>query len=302
MNISKLIQENKIDKEQHAIFDYKFQTTMRNAPWYEWLDKPGFFEVLDEYIVTIDKWIHSTKRNTIKGLENYPIKDMIIGTTQAFDEAYFEFKGKKLRIFRGEYGYHTRIFGSYPLDDENGEYLGLNENEWVILSHPFSGTGDEHPHLYRMLDDALEKNVPVLIDCAWLGTCTDINFDFTHPAITYVCFSLSKGTGMGHLRNGIRYSRKRNEGIINFQNDYNHLLLVTAQLGINQMKNISPDFIPDKYYEAYLKVCEDLGVQPTKCAHIAIAPSGEPWDDFINGLYNKIGIRQLVKEKFKELK
>ena len=305
IEIKDLIRSNHISKDQHAIYDYKFQTNMRDAPWYKWLNKPGYFECKDEYITEIHKWIHSTELNTIKGLENYPIRDMIIGTTQAFDEAYYEFKGKTLRIFRGEYGYHKRIFGENNteyLDSETGDYIGLNKNDWVILSQPFCGTGEECEHLYTMLDDALEKNVPVLIDCAWLGTCKDINFDFRHPAITYVCFSISKGIGLGNMRSGIRYSRKRNEGIINFQNDYNHLVLISAQIGIHQMKTFSPDFIPNKYYNAYIEVCKDLDVKSTKCMHMAIAPFGEYWNEFINGRLNKIGIRKLVKEKYKCLR
>jgi len=119
MIIKELIKKDLLTKNQRAIYDYKFQINMRDAPWYEWLDKSGYFECRDEYINTIDTWIKSTKLNTISGLENFKYKDMVAGTTQVFDEAYFEYSNKRLRIFRGEYGYHQRVFKNIEFLDNN---------------------------------------------------------------------------------------------------------------------------------------------------------------------------------------
>ena len=48
--------------------------------------------------------------------------------------------------------------------------------------------------------------MPVVLDCAWYGTCYDLDFDVNHPAITEVSFSLSKGIGLGNMRTGVRFS------------------------------------------------------------------------------------------------
>ena len=84
--------------------------------------------------------------------------------------------------------------------DENGNYVPVEENDWVIISYPFCGNGDIPPHFDQLQDDCLKKNVPLLLDCAWFGTCRDINIDVNHPAITEVCFSLTKGIGLGNIR------------------------------------------------------------------------------------------------------
>lgn len=298
--INELIEKKLLTKEQRAIYDYKFQTNMRDAPWNEWLDQSGFFECKDEYLKEIDNWIKSTKNNSVDGLDNFPIKDLTVGTTQTFDEAYFLYSNKCLRIFRGEYTYHRRVFPNVEfLDDEEGNLKEIYPHDWIIISLPFCGIGNEHPLMNKVLDKAGELNIPVIVDCAWFGTCKDINFNFNHPAITHVCFSLTKGLGVGHLRSGIRYSRYNNNSIISQQNAYNHLVLVTAQIGLHQMKSFSPDFIIDKYYSSYLEICSKLNLHPTKCAHIALAPEGDPWDNFINdGLYRKVGMRQLVKDYY----
>lgn len=298
MDINDLYKKGLLTKDQKAIYDYKFQTNMRDAPWKEWLDQPGYFECRDEYIKKINDWIHSTKKNSIVGLDKYPVRDMTIGTTQVFDEAYYMYANKRLRVFRGEYTYHKRVFKNVEfLDNKNGELMGINGSDWIIISLPFCGIGDKHPLMNEVLNQAYMLQIPVIIDCAWFGTCRDIDFDFNHPGITHVCFSLTKGLGLGHLRSGIRYSKEDNDSIIRQQNNYNHLVLVTAQIGIYQMEKFTPDFITDKYYKSYLEVCNKLKLIPTKCAHIALAPEVDPWDDFIiDGLYRKVGLRQLVKD------
>ena len=119
MSIEKLIDNGLLSNKHQAIYDYKFQTNIRDAPWHEWLDKPGYFECKYEYISTIQKWIHSSTLNSITGLDKFEFKDMIIGTTQTFDEAYYEYANKKLRVFRGEYAYHKRAFANVSfLDNE----------------------------------------------------------------------------------------------------------------------------------------------------------------------------------------
>ncbi len=298
MTIKELVDKQLIAYNQKAIFDYKFQTNLRDAPWYEWLNKDHFFECRDDFLEATNKWIHSTKLNTISGLENFTIRDITIGTTQVFDEMYFNNAGKRLRTFRGEYSYHKRVFKNVEfLDDTNGDYLGLEENDWVIISYPFCGVGDIHKHMNTLLDEALEKNITLLVDCAWFGTCRDLDLDFNHPAIKTVCFSLTKGLGLGHLRCGVRYSKEDNDSIISNQNKYINLVMITAQTGLHQMKSFSPDFISNKYYESYLDVCETFGFHKTKCAHVALVDKGTGWDDFIyDELYIKVGLRKIVKE------
>jgi len=302
IDINELIEKGLISNRHAAIYDYKFQTNMRDAPWYNWLDKSGYFECKDEYLKTIHNWINSTSLNSVLELDRFKYRDLIVGTTQTFDEAYYEHASKRLRVFRGEYAYHSRAFRNISfLDSVNGNYLRLGKHEWVIISLPFCGDGTTHKHMNTMLDDALENNVPVVVDCAWFGTCRDMIFDFSHPAITSVSFSLSKGIGLGNMRSGIRYSNNENRNLpIAQQNLYNHLVLIAAQVGIHQMNTFSPDFTPSKYYEAYQHMCKKIDLIPTNCLHIAMAPEDNIWNQFlIDGIYRKIGIRNLVKEVYK---
>ena len=110
---------------------------------------------------------------------------------------------------------------------------------------------------------------PVLIDCAWYGTCYDMNIDLSLH-ITEVCFSLTKGLGIGNLRTGIRYSNydSNDSKPIRQQNDYNKPL---SRCGTNwytyDEKPI--DRIPDKYKQWQTDLCEGLGLT-ANCIHIGM--------------------------------
>ena len=296
-------------KNRHnAIFAPEFQKSLYDMPWQEYLTNPGFWECKEQFDEQIHNWIISTKENTISGLDKFNEHHIITGTTQAFDEAYWRYKDKRLRTYRGEYHYHRRILDlsydkwgfidtRYPNNDVAEP---IDKNDWVIISMPFCGNGSVAPFLLETLDMCLEKNVPVLIDCAWFGTCYDIDIDVSHPAIKEVCFSLSKSLGMGHSRIGIRYSNFV-DGPIAVTNDYNHLTLVMAKIGIHQMNNFTCDFIPNKYLQIHKDLCQEFNLTETNCMHLALGPRTELWEREFqdDDKYIKVGIRDAVKARRK---
>ena len=303
-----LIEKELISHKKHnAIYDYFFQTTLRDAPWYDWLDQPGYFEVADEYKERMTDWIVDNDFNTVHGLDNFKHRDLINGTTQAFDEAYYRYSGRRLRILRGEYAYHKRVVSDYVyLDEVYSDDLSMSqldgdnpikENDQVIISFPFCGTGGTPLGYHAILNDCLLKKVPVLIDCAWYGTCMDQHIDLTHPAISEVSFSLTKSTGTGNIRSGVRYSNYEDNLPIRQQNNYNHLVLGAAQVGIHVMKHIPSDWQVKNYRDFQVQLCRKLNIMPSPCMHIAIADGEEDWhkDFLMDQRHYKVGIRQALK-------
>ena len=307
LKYKKILKDNsKLFKHQHhAIFDPNFQKSLSELPWKEEFEAPGFWECKEKFLENIDAWIRTTKLNKIEGLDRFKQKHIIIGTTQALDESYFRYKDKRLRFYRGEYHYHRRILNEWEFIDTEYPHDDIQEpiqkNDWVIISMPFCGNGNQVPFLQETLDSCLEKDVPVLIDCAWYGTCYDITIDVNHPAIKEVCFSLSKSLGLGHSRIGIRYSNFL-DGTIAVTNDYNHLTLSMAHIANHQMNNFSCDFIPNKYLNWHKELCKEFKLFETKCMHIALGPHEFPWtfstSSFLDDeKYVKIGIREALKAR-----
>lgn len=298
----------KLDKDlfltKHAaIYDPKFQERLYNAPWKEWLGQSGYFDVKDEYLTDIHNWIHSSTELKIKNLDRFKYKDLIHGTTQAFDEAYYRYKERRLRTYRGEYAYHKRIQHRVFIDNKDGSYVPIEKNDWVIISLPFCGNGYQPPFLQELLNDCTKLDVPVLIDCAWFGTHSfdfdkslwEINIDY--PCIKEVCFSLSKGLGLGNMRSGIRYSNYDDNLPIRQQNDYNHLPLGLAQIGIWQMKEFTPDYIGNKYFRMRQLICATNDIRITPVMHIGLLDKDHPdYEHYlIDDVYSKVGIREAIK-------
>ena len=231
---------------------------------------------------------------------------IIVGTTQSFDESYFRYHNRRLRLFRGEYAYHRRCYKNHLWLDQpktgcfSGEWAEpLDSNDWIIVSHPFCGTGDEHPKLKELLGQCETKHIPVVLDCAWFGTCFNLCFDFDHPAITEISFSLSKGIGLGYMRTGLRFSNYpplENMPIAQ-QNSYKHLALSNCQIGIWQMKQFDPDWQARKYLKWYQQLCRKYNMLETKCLHISrLSLYNKYRDDFlIDESYAKVGVREALK-------
>lgn len=282
-----------VTNRTHAVYDGLFFRALKEMPWNKWYqeeDRPLFCK--DRYIETIRNWIQSSQVNRVSGLERFQRADLINGTTQTFDDAYFRHRTRRLRFFRGEYAYHRRVFLNWKfLEDEP-----LGENDFVIISFPFCSTGDKHSGYEDLLKEAERIQVPVIVDCAYFGTCLEMDFDFHSPAIESVSFSLTKGLGLGDIRSGVRFSNLNEASPIQQHNEFHHTVLAAARIGIYMMEKFSPDHIPNKYRMAQESICKDLEIQPTRCMHLALG--GEAWNSFrVDESYNVLGIRDLVKQR-----
>ena len=305
LDVHILFNENILSADAHAVWEPKWQVVLRNAPWDEWIEDDEFFNCKDVFLERMHSWIVSNKLNNInvESLERFSRRDSIVGTTQALDEFHWRHRGRHLRVFRGEYAYNKRIYETFGeidvfnmhLDKASGEYRGLAQNDFVIISLPFAGTGDRHYQMDEMLDDAKELDVPVLVDCAWFGTCMNIDFDFSHPAIAEVCFSTSKGLGCGRYRSGIRYSNYEN-GMIYQHNNYNHLVGSNMQLAMWMMGHFKSDHIPTRFREMQQDICNEFSIVPSNCMHVGLAPETEAWKVFeIAGIHYRVGLNKAIK-------
>ena len=293
MDQQALIDSGMISKKTAAVYDAKFMDLFKSLPWQEWFKDGG--DPLDcrlEYLDTYKLYLDNMRLSTVIGLERFRQHHLINGTTQTFDETYYRYAYRRLRMYRGEYAYHMRIVKDWQFIEDGP----IESGDYVIVSVPHATTGDVPQGFYAMLDRCAELNVPVIVDCAYIGTCVDVQLSVDHPAIESVSFSLTKGTGTGHIRSGIRFSNIDDDMPICQQNRYNHTILGAAKVGIWFMQNLkSPDFIPEKYRQSQLDVCAEVGITPTKCMHIALG--GPEWSDFAIGDYNRLGIRGLVKAR-----
>lgn len=218
-----------------------------------------------QFLTNYRTWIESTKLNTVKGLDQFPIAAYSNGTSEAFDKFYLKYHTRRFRCFRAEYMYHQAAWRNYfPnwrfIDDE--PLLNLDA---VVISLPFSDLGDAHPKMNMILNQCAELNIPVLLDCAYFGICQDMTFDFTHPAITDITFSLSKFFPVPHLRIGMRLTKIDDDDSLLVLNKTLYTNRIGLAVGLKLIDQFGPDYICETYSSSQKDLCDQLGVAASKC-------------------------------------
>lgn len=226
-------------------------------------------ELRKKYLSDIDTWINSSRINRISGLDSFPDRDVIIGVTHSLDDLHITHH-QSLVVYEKSYPYLKRM--RPDITERTVDNLAVGDV--LLLEVPFAYYGDLHPQTNEILNRCLELKIPVHIDAAWYGCLKDFEFDYSHPAIESVSFSLSKGLGLGSHRTGIRYSKKRWPGPVSIINDFNMCVVSTIWYGINFMNEFPIDYLQEKYGEAYELVCKKLNLTKTKAIHLAFKHNG----------------------------
>jgi hypothetical protein len=218
-------------------------------------------------------WITQSTFNTIVGLEDFPIATFSSGTTEAFDKFYLKNLHRRLRYFRGEYMYHQVAGRQYFKEAKFVEDDDLDSNDVLVLSLPFSDTGNAHPAMEETLKKCTALGIPVLLDCAYFGICSGIEFNLNYKCITDLTFSLSKTFPVPHLRIGMRLTRTDDDDALLVMNKTDYVNRLSCAVGVELLENFSPDMIVDRYQKSQIELCNTLGVTPSKCVIFGIDES-----------------------------
>jgi histidinol-phosphate/aromatic aminotransferase/cobyric acid decarboxylase-like protein len=132
----------------------------------------------------------------------------------------------------------------------------------VVVSVPFADTGNVPRELTtEFLDRCKQLGVPVLVDCAFFGICGNIDFDFSHPAITEICFSLSKTFPVNLLRIGIRFSKEDDNDSLLVYHRSQYVNRLGAAVGLALIQNQSPDSTYIKWRLQQIKFCSEMQLE-----------------------------------------
>lgn len=250
-----------------------------------WFNKD--YNCQEEYLEYYPQWIMSSEACNIKGLDTFPYRFVSLGVTQTLDWFHLECarQGWRMRLLRGEYPYNRDVFDFDEfIDDEP-----LAKGDAVIISVPFSASGDLHPRYEEIMETCNKLDIPVMVDCAWFGTCYDLHWSLEYECIKVVAFSTTKGLQTGNWRSGICFS-KWNHGSLAVQTEWHHGIHMNTYISLLLMKNFSPDYTPNLYRKSQEEVCKYFGLIPSKTIHIATGD--DQWDYFSrDGAYNRINLR-----------
>lgn len=231
-----------------------------------------------KFLEKYQSWILSTTNNTVTGLEKFPHACFTNGTTEAFDKFYAKHSTRRFRFFKGEFVYHRL---SCRNNNYNWAYLEddrLNKNDVVIISLPFSDTGNKHEKLDYILYNCSALGIPVLLDCAYFGVCSNLDFNLAHDCIKEITFSLSKTFYSAYLRIGMRLTKEDDDDPLFVTNKMGYINRPSAYMGLTLLERFSSDYIFDKYRQRQLDYCNILDVEPSNCVLFGIGD--KRWNDY----------------------
>lgn len=244
------------------------------------LDDTVTSRFLDRY----RNWIMSSSSNKIKGIDQFPYACYTNATTEGFDKFYLKNAKRRFRCFRAEYMYHILSWRNCFPDWKYLEDEPLDSNDAIVLSFPFADTGNKHHQMDAIMARATELGIPVLLDMAYFGICSGLDFDLTWPCITDITFSLSKSFPIPHARVGMRLTRTDDDDPLFVVNKTNYCNRMSAAIGHHMIDRFGPDHIPDTYRDLQQQWCREIGAEPSHC--VIFGNGDERWKVYDRGAGN----------------
>lgn len=248
-------------------------------------------DIISEFQNSFAYWIRKNTLNTCKGLEHLE-PDLSQGATQAFESFYLRHRGRKLKLFAGEYLYHlvvARDLGipcSFINDADD-----IMVNDCVVLSVPFCDTGDTPNNLEVLLEKCDGLGVPVLLDCAYYTISKGIHIDLNHDCIDTVTFSLSKTFPIAHARVGMRFIRPGIADGQKLHSKINYDNRLSAGVGLHFIHKFSSDHVYLKHCDFYTEIIKFLGLKSSQT--IIFADGSDEWQQYgRRDILNAYGLEQ----------
>jgi len=237
--------------------------------------------VQSRFLDCYQQWIRDSRSNSLQGLDQFTVAAYANGTTEGFDKFMLRNHGRRFRCFRGEYMYHPAAWRNYFPEWCRIEDAPLADNDAVVMSMPFSDTGEVHPDAMSVLDQCDRLGIPVLIDSAFFGICHDIEFDYDRECVTDITFSLSKTFPVANLRIGMRLTRHDDDDGLMVHNKTRYVNRVACGLGTVLLDRVSPDWVYLQYRPRQLEFVNKLGVESSQCVIFGLG--GEAWQHYNRG-------------------
>lgn len=117
-------------------------------------------QVYTDFKKETTNWLFASKLNSLTGVDSFNRVDITIGCTQFIDTLYM--KGP-VQTLKGDYRYHQRLNPDIAYSVPGY----LIPNKPLIIAMPFPSTGDKHEQMESILNECLDKQIPVHIDGAW---------------------------------------------------------------------------------------------------------------------------------------
>lgn len=233
-----------------------------------------------EFLHDYKDWIGQDKK--FIGLDEYKHIDFCAGTTEAFGQFYYQHLDKRLRLLKGEYFYHWLMARNYFKKSAELSNEPLVEGDVVVMSCPFSGTGNIPAGFYNILEQCEKLAIPVMLDLAYINISNIVDLNLNYKCIETITTSLSKVFPVENYRIGIRFRRELYDDSLFAYNENDYVNLYSVHLGHKLIKKFANDWLYNKYKKDQIDTCEQLNVKLSSCVIFGLAEKGQ-YDEYNRG-------------------
>ena len=233
-----------------------------------------------DFLNDYKEWIQQDKK--LAGLDGYQHVDFSAGTTETFHMFYMRHLDRRLRLFKDEYFYHHMIGRNYFKETSTLCPGTLKKNDLVVMSCPFSGTGNIPENFNEILTECDSLSVPVMLDLAYLNISDIKELDLGFKCITTVTTSLSKVFPVEKNRIGIRLERDLYDDPMVAYNQNDYLNSDSVAIGQKLIKKFDNMWLHDKYKDLQKTTCDEMGLTPSRCVIFGLGSKGT-YDDYNRG-------------------
>ena len=218
----------------------------------------------DAFKNDIETHFRKTSVNILRGFEAFPSHDIILGCQNYIDNLIAKNGISGLQILEHDYGYYKKICPMIHYATVENLVAGKP----LLMAMPFPGHLGIHRQMKEILDICTEKSIDVHLDCAWLTSAFDIEFNFDQPCIKSFAMSFSKAYGLHWNKIGLRWSRKVDEtDSVTILNNSSAISKSNLYVATRYMEKFSIDYLVQKYKTQYFDICKDLKLRPSNIIH-----------------------------------
>ena len=221
------------------------------------------YPTLEEYTNIWREWLNYSQTKSLLGLEKFNFADYTQGTSQSFDQFILRHsKDREIIVLSGDFQYHACLgkhvefsYVDYPHHLE-GIIRGPGLHA-LLISAPFSDFGVIHPDFEQLMQICNVHNIPVCLDLAYWGISKNIHINLNDfPAIEEVTCSLSKPFyTLENHRVGVRFTKDYVDDGVSMLNEVKMANNYSMALGVEYMKNYTPDYNWEKFKNKYEDIC-----------------------------------------------
>jgi len=217
-----------------------------------------------DFIIKAESTFKSNLQNKLVGFEAFPYKDVIIGCQHYIDNLISKGGLDNLQIFEHDYHYYKKL-------NPNIKYVTvdtLQSGKPLLIALPFPGHLGTHRQMDNILKVCNEKNIDVHLDCAWIVSAFDIEFNFNQPCIKSFAMSFSKAYALNWNKVGIRWSRSIDKtDSITIANNVNMIPKSLLAIAEYYMDHLPIDYLCGIHKKEYFIICRELRLRSANIIH-----------------------------------